>query len=49
VADSVPVLEWEETINKRRAMFRAVAWAEAGLNGAQDADQVAMRLPPTLS
>jgi anthranilate synthase component I len=33
VADSVPALEWEETINKRRAMFRAVAWAEAGLNG----------------
>ncbi|HKF93186.1 MAG TPA: anthranilate synthase component I family protein, partial [Gammaproteobacteria bacterium] len=33
VADSVPALEWEETINKRRAIFRAVAWAEAGLNG----------------
>ncbi len=33
VADSVPRLEWEETINKRRAMFRAVAWAETGLNG----------------
>lgn len=28
VADSVPELEWEETINKRRAMFRAVALAE---------------------
>ena len=28
VADSVPVLEWEETLNKRRAMFRAVALAE---------------------
>ena len=25
VADSVPMLEWEETINKRRAIFRAVA------------------------
>jgi len=36
VADSVPALEWEETINKRRAMFRAVAWAEAGLNGADN-------------
>lgn len=24
----VPALEWEETINKRRAMFRAVALAE---------------------
>lgn len=28
VADSVPAAEWEETINKRRAMFRAVALAE---------------------
>jgi anthranilate synthase component 1 len=28
VADSVPALEWEETLNKRRAMFRAVALAE---------------------
>jgi anthranilate synthase component 1 len=28
VADSVPTLEWEETLNKRRAMFRAVALAE---------------------
>ncbi|MGB7387450.1 MAG: anthranilate synthase component I family protein, partial [Pseudomonas neustonica] len=28
VADSVPALEWEETINKRRAMFRAIALAE---------------------
>jgi anthranilate synthase component 1 len=33
VADSVPRLEWEETLNKRRAMFRAVAMASAGLNG----------------
>ncbi len=49
VADSIPALEWEETINKRLAMFRAVAWAEAGLNGAQDADQAPMRLPPTRS
>jgi anthranilate synthase component I len=31
VADSVPQLEWEETINKGRAMFRAVAMAERGL------------------
>lgn len=28
VADSVPALEWEETINKRKAMFRAVILAE---------------------
>ena len=25
VADSVPALEWEETMNKARAMFRAAA------------------------
>ncbi|MES2819493.1 MAG: anthranilate synthase component I [Pseudomonadota bacterium] len=30
VADTVPALEWEETLNKRRAMFRAVALAEQG-------------------
>jgi len=30
VADSQPALEWEETLNKRRAMFRAVALAEHG-------------------
>ena len=28
VADSVPALEWEETINKRKAMFKAVMLAE---------------------
>lgn len=32
VYDSVPAVEWEETLNKRRAMFRAVALAEAGLD-----------------
>jgi anthranilate synthase component 1 len=31
VADSVPEKEWEETMNKGRAIFRAVAMAEAGL------------------
>jgi anthranilate synthase component 1 len=31
VADSVPELEWQETMNKGRAIFRAVALAEAGL------------------
>jgi len=34
VADSVPAYEWKETMNKGRAIFRAVAQAEAGLNGA---------------
>jgi len=31
VADSIPQMEWEETMNKGRAIFRAVALAEAGL------------------
>jgi len=33
VADSDPTREWEETMNKGRAMFRAVALAESGLQG----------------
>jgi anthranilate synthase component 1 len=32
VADSIPDLEWKETMNKGRAIFRAVALAEAGLD-----------------
>ena len=32
VADSVPQMEWEETLNKGRAVFRAVAMAERGLD-----------------
>jgi anthranilate synthase component 1 len=32
VADSVPATEWEETMNKGRAIFRAVAMVEAGLD-----------------
>ena len=32
VADSVPRLEWKETMNKARALFRAVAMAESGLD-----------------
>lgn len=32
VADSVPAMEWDETMNKGRAIFRAVAMAEAGLD-----------------
>jgi anthranilate synthase component 1 len=31
VADSVPRLEWEETMNKSRAMITAVAMAQSGL------------------
>jgi anthranilate synthase component 1 len=31
VADSIPELEWQETLNKGRAIFRAVAMAEAGI------------------
>ncbi|NYT47381.1 MAG: anthranilate synthase component I [Candidatus Methanofishera endochildressiae] len=33
VYDSVPQNEWDETMNKGRAIFRAVTMAEAGLNG----------------
>lgn len=33
VYDSQADLEWKETMNKGRAIFRAVAQAEAGLNG----------------
>jgi anthranilate synthase component 1 len=33
VYDSVPDNEWAETMNKGRAVFRAVAMAEAGLDG----------------
>ena len=32
VADSVPAYEWKETMNKGRAVFKAVAEAEAGLD-----------------
>ncbi len=32
VADSLPKLEWKETMNKGRAVFRAVAMAEAGID-----------------
>ncbi len=33
VYDSQPTLEWKETMNKGRAIFRAVELAEAGLDG----------------
>jgi anthranilate synthase component 1 len=33
VYDSVPRNEWDETMNKGRAIFRAVTMAEAGLGG----------------
>jgi len=37
VYDSIPQMEWEETMNKARAIFRAVSMAEAGLeNPLQD-------------
>jgi anthranilate synthase component I len=35
VADSVPRLEWEETMSKGRALFRAVELAERGLDNPQ--------------
>jgi anthranilate synthase component 1 len=33
VYDSVPSMEWAETMNKGRAVFRAVSMAEGGLDG----------------
>lgn len=36
VYDSQPRLEWKETMNKGRAVFRAVAMAEAGLDGQKE-------------
>jgi anthranilate synthase component I len=33
VYDSIPQNEWDETMNKGRAVFRAVSMAEAGLEG----------------
>ena len=33
VYDSIPQSEWDETMNKGRAVFRAVSMAEAGLDG----------------
>jgi anthranilate synthase component 1 len=35
VYDSVPRSEWDETMNKGRAIFRAVSIAEDGLEGEQ--------------
>ncbi|TCT19408.1 anthranilate synthase component I [Thiobaca trueperi] len=32
VADSIPEMEWQETMNKGRAIFRAVAAAEMGID-----------------
>ncbi|MDH5592010.1 MAG: anthranilate synthase component I [Gammaproteobacteria bacterium] len=37
VYDSVPEMEWQETMNKARAIFRAVAMAEAGLDSTKHA------------
>ena len=39
VADSVPASEWEETMYKGRAIFRAVAMAEAGVDGGRAASR----------
>ena len=38
VADSIPELEWKETMNKGRAVFRAVAMAQTGLTGSARAE-----------
>jgi anthranilate synthase component I len=39
VYDSIPQNEWDETMNKGRAVFRAVSMAEAGLDGDQQGVQ----------
>ncbi len=38
VADSVPRSEWEETLNKGRAVFRAVDMVNAGLHNPLDTE-----------
>ena len=38
VADSIPRLEWKETINKARSLFQAAAMAENGLVSAITAE-----------
>ncbi|SJM93589.1 anthranilate synthase component I [Crenothrix polyspora] len=39
VYDSLPQSEWDETMNKGRAIFRAVSMAEAGIDGDQHCEQ----------
>lgn len=39
VADSIPELEWKETMNKARSVFRAAAMAESGLNVSLGAEE----------
>lgn len=39
VYDSVPELEWKETLNKSRAVFRAAAMASAGLRPSETGDR----------
>jgi anthranilate synthase component 1 len=39
VADSIPELEWKETMNKARSIFRAAAMAESGLDISMDEDE----------
>ncbi|WP_257292617.1 chorismate-binding protein, partial [Endozoicomonas sp. ONNA1] len=36
VADSIPEMEWKETMNKGRALFKAVAMAQTGLSAASN-------------
>lgn len=39
VADSIPELEWKETMNKARSIFRAAAMAESGLDVRMEGDE----------
>ncbi|MBV1878635.1 MAG: anthranilate synthase component I [Pseudomonadales bacterium] len=45
VADSIPRLEWKETINKARSIFRAAAMAECGLDFNTDAENTLAAQP----
>ena len=40
VADSVPELEWKETMNKARSIFQAVAMTESGLGVNQNGENL---------
>ncbi|WP_299735064.1 anthranilate synthase component I [uncultured Endozoicomonas sp.] len=44
VADSSPDMEWKETMNKGRAVFRAVAMAQTGLNLSASTEQKTVKV-----
>lgn len=44
VADSIPEMEWKETMNKGRALFKAVAMAQTGLSAVSNIQKQAGEL-----